>query len=147
MKPPRLFCHERAQRNAKTARGEVLLMNCPVGRSLEAVLQFAFVMFWLCGCATHDANHRSITHYAQVVKLTPEKPEARVSKRGHIELRLLSIAEDGTTRIALAGSDNNLTAKPGEYFESREFGIRGLQLVSASKADGVALLRARWAGD
>src|SRR6266404_6460582 len=83
------------------------------------------------GCSS--ANHFSGTTHTLVVQditLNYAKPTAQL---GRYSIRLLSIADDGTTRIGIAQTDKELSACPGQCFVSYEFGQEGLELVSASK--------------
>jgi predicted ATPase len=60
---------------------------------------------------------------------------------GQYSIRLLSIADDGTTQIRVAQTRRVLSARPGECFVSYEFGREGLQLLSASKTTGTATMK------
>ena len=104
----------------------------------------AIMLAGFVGCATKDPLS-STAHFSQTLKLTPESPEAIIGKSGATRVRLLSISEDGTTRLVIVGSTTTLAVRPGEFFSSREFGLRGLRLLSASKSDGTATVEARWA--
>jgi len=83
-----------------------------------------------------------ITHtlIVQDLTLSTAKPTAQL---GQYSIRLLSIADDGTTQIRVAQTDRVLGARPGECFVSYEFGQRGLQLLSASKSSGTATMTSR----
>jgi len=66
-----------------------------------------------------------------------------VTQRGDCTVKLVSIADDGTTRIRVVENGRELTAHPGEFFDSAEFGSQGLQLISASKKAGTASMISR----
>ena len=76
-----------------------------------------------------------ITHFSQPVILSTSQPFAEV---GQYTVKLISIAEDGTTQIEVLQTHRTLSARPSEYFLSSEFGNRGLSLDSASRAIGTA---------
>ena len=80
------------------------------------------------------------TLIVQDLTLSTAKPTAQL---GQYSIRLLSIAEDGTTQIRVAQTDEVLSARPGQYFVSYEFGQEGLQLRSASKSSGTATMTSR----
>src|SRR5262245_32633050 len=79
----------------------------------------------------------SFSHYAKAITLKTSEPPAQI---GNHAIKLLSIAEDGTTQIQVLQSQRTLTARPGECFVGGEFGSKGLTLESASKASGTATL-------
>ena len=56
------------------------------------------------------------------------------------KIRLVSVASDSSVTIRLE-SGAPLSAKPGEYFTCEQFGLHGLQLVSASTQTGAAELQ------
>jgi hypothetical protein len=64
---------------------------------------------------------------------------------GGQQVRLVSIAPDGSSTLALGGSGPLLTAFPGSFFVSEVFGTEGLQLVSVSPDHTHITLRQRWA--
>ena len=72
--------------------------------------------------------------HEKVLKLRFSRP----TECGVFNVKLVSIADDGTTCIRVIETGHELTAHPGEFFEGGEFGSQGLQLVSASKEAGVA---------
>jgi len=59
------------------------------------------------------------------------------------KIRLVTVARDSTATIRL-DSGQQLSAKPGEYFACEDFGLHGLQLVSASPETGAAELQRTW---
>ena len=71
--------------------------------------------------------------------MSTAKPTAQL---GQYSIRLLSIADDGTTQIRVGQTDKVLSARPGHCFVSYEFGQEGLQLLSASKS-GTATMTSR----
>jgi len=83
-----------------------------------------------------------VTHtlVVQDLTLSTTKPTAQL---GQYSIRLLSVAEDGTTQIRVAETDKVLSARPGECFVSYEFGRQGLELLSASKSSGTAIMTSR----
>jgi hypothetical protein len=92
------------------------------------------------GCAGHTTTSEldhpiTISHTAEPITLTADKPVAQLKQ---YTVRLLSIAEDGTTQIQVVETQQTLTARPGECFVSHEFGQKGLTLTSASRATGTA---------
>jgi hypothetical protein len=82
----------------------------------------------------------SHTLVQQTLTLTFTRP---VIQRGDYQIRLVSIAGDGTTRIQVVETGKELTAQPGGFFASQEFGSEGLQLISASKASGAVSMISR----
>lgn len=79
-----------------------------------------------------DGKPRETTASSFTLTLAqPSHPETGIS--------LLDIAADGTTRIRTTATQAILTAKPGGYFVSGEFGTQGLQLKSASAATRTAI--------
>lgn len=97
-------------------------------------LCFALIV---AGCA-----HRwKVCHYLQDVTVSAGQ-EIRL---GGQQARLVSIAPDGSTTLALAGSGQLLTAAPGCFFVSEAFGTEGLQLLSVSPDHTHITLRQRWA--
>jgi hypothetical protein len=82
----------------------------------------------------------SYTLVEQPLTLSVSRP---LAQRGDCSVRLISIADDGTTRIRIVETGTELAAHPGEFFDSAEFGSQGLQLVSASKKTGVVSLISR----
>src|SRR5689334_5418513 len=90
------------------------------------------------GCSsTHHPAGMTHTLVEQDIALNRAKPSAQL---GQYSIRVLSIADDGTTQIRVAQTDKVLSARPGECFVSYEFGQEGLQLLSASKATGTATM-------
>lgn len=79
----------------------------------------------------------TVTHVVQTFTLTTNAPIASMSGR---EVRLLSIADDGTTVLTIVGSDQILTARVSEPFSNSPFGAHGLTLESASSAEGKVVL-------
>ena len=100
------------------------------------------------GCSSHRGNpkvthlpgSRTLTLIVQDLTLSATKPTAQL---GQYSIRLVSIAEDGTTQIRVAQTDTVLSARPGECFVSYEFGQEGLELLSASKSNGTASMTSR----
>jgi hypothetical protein len=82
----------------------------------------------------------SYTHVEETLTFSIAHP---LTQRGDCNVRLVSIADDGTTRIRVVETGRELTAHPGEFFASPEFGMHGLQLVSASKKSGVVSMISR----
>jgi hypothetical protein len=72
------------------------------------------------------------------IQLSPKHPVDSDTK-----IHLVSVTSDSTTTIRL-DSGAQLSAKPGEYFACEEFGLHGLQLVSASPDTGAAELQRTW---
>ena len=72
------------------------------------------------------------------IHLSPKHPTD-----SHDKIRLVSVASDSVTTIRL-DSGVQLSAKPGEYFACEQFGLHGLQLVSASPDTGAAELQQTW---
>jgi hypothetical protein len=83
----------------------------------------------------------SFSHYAESITLKISEPPAQI---GNYTVKLLSIAEDGTTQIQVLQSQRTLAARPGERFVGGEFGSKGLTLESASKSTGTATLTRRY---
>ena len=98
----------------------------------------------LVGCVgerlTYKGTPYTISHFAQPVTLTTETSSTQL---GQYTVRLISIADDGTTQIQVVQTEKTLIAQPGEYFQSFEFGREGRQLTSASKATGTATFMLR----
>ena len=82
----------------------------------------------------------SYTLVEQTLTLSVARP---LTRRGDCSMRLVSIADDGATRIRIVATGRELTAHPGEFFDSAEFGSQGLQLISASKKTGVVSMVSR----
>ena len=91
----------------------------------------------LAGCA----NRWSVSHYSRDVTVSA----GQEVKLGAQQVRLDSIAPDGSATIALVGSGQRVTATPGDFFVSEMFGAQGLQLLSVSTDQKRATLRQRWA--
>jgi hypothetical protein len=72
------------------------------------------------------------------IHLSPKHPADSDTK-----IRLVSVSSDSTATIRL-DSGQQLTTKPGEYFACEQFGLHGLQLVSASPETGAAELKRIW---
>jgi len=72
------------------------------------------------------------------IHLSPKHPADSDTK-----IRLISVGSDSTATIRL-DSGAQMSAKPGEYFVCDEFGLQGLQLVSASPETGSAELQRTW---
>lgn len=79
----------------------------------------------------------TVTHVGQTFTLTTNAPLASIT--GHL-VRLLSIADDGTTVLTIVGSNQTLMARVGEPFSNSPFGSHGLTLESASRAEGKVVL-------
>lgn len=100
----------------------------------------------VAGCSSHHHSHGTtllpISHklIAQDISLSARKP---IVQLGQYSIRLVSIADDGTTQIHVAQTDSVLSARPDEYFVSYEFGQMGLELLSASKNAGTANMTLR----
>ena len=82
----------------------------------------------------------SHTLVQETLTLTPARP---VTQCGNYNVRLVSIADDRTTRIQVVETGTELAARPGGFFASQEFGSEGLQLISASKATGAVSMISR----
>jgi hypothetical protein len=82
----------------------------------------------------------SHTLVQETLTLTLTRP---TTQRGDYHVGLVSIADDGTTRIQVVETGKELTAQPGGFFASQEFGSKGLQLLSASKASGAVSMVSR----
>src|SRR5688572_14316389 len=98
----------------------------------------AFIALVLCGCnrdAQRDVDSLPVTHSLMVQDFTLSDQKQSI-QLGQYTVRLISIAENGATQIRVLQTDKVLTAQPGEYFVSYEFGRMGLQLKSAT--NGVA---------
>lgn len=108
-------------------------MNEGCGRPAQALALILFLMFGF-GCVHQEQAVRSISHYQKRLVLSVE----RGGQVGQYAIRIVSIADDGLTQISIVGSEKSFAALPGGYFESREFGSHGLQLLAASKANGTA---------
>lgn len=65
--------------------------------------------------------------------LSPKKNKVQL---GEYAVHLISIDSDGLTKIRVDQTGKELSAKPGEYFVSYEFGQIGLRLESVT--NGVA---------
>ena len=72
------------------------------------------------------------------IHLSPKHPADSAAK-----MRLVSVAGDSTTTIRL-DSGAQMSVKPGEFFVCEQFGLQGLQLVSASPESGAAEFELRW---
>jgi hypothetical protein len=93
------------------------------------------------GCSSvRQSTGRTHTLMVQDLTLSHAKPTAQL---GQYSIRLLSIADDGTTQIRVTQTDKVLSARPGQCFVSYEFGQEGLQLLSASKSSGTATMTSR----
>jgi hypothetical protein len=104
------------------------------------LLVFVLVSF-VSGCSSADhSTGRTHTLVVQDITLNRAKPTVKL---GQYSIRLLSIADDGTTQIRVAQTDKVLSARPGQCFVSYEFGQEGLELVSASKSSGTATMISR----
>ena len=66
-----------------------------------------------------------------------------VTRRGECQIRLVSIVDDGATRIRIVETGKELTAHPGGFFASSEFGSQGLQIIAASKSTGAVSMISR----
>ena len=67
-----------------------------------------------------------------------------VALRGDSKIELVSIADDGTTKIRIVETGKELSAHLGDFFDSAEFGSQGLQLISASKKIGAVSMISRY---
>jgi hypothetical protein len=102
---------------------------------------FFVSLVFLSGCSS--TRHFGGTTYSLVqqdITLSLAKPTAQL---GQYSIRLLSIADDGTTEIRVTQTDKVLSARPGQCFVSYEFGQEGLQLLSASKISGMVSMVSR----
>jgi hypothetical protein len=102
------------------------------------ILVAASTAFVLCSCShkeERNAGSLPVTHSLMVEDFTLSDKRKTV-QLGQYTVRLVSIASDGATQIKVIQTDKVLTARPGQYFESYEFGKIGLQLKSAT--NGVA---------
>ncbi len=108
---------------------------------MNRFISFALLILalWLSGCSSPRSlpgtRHTLVEWH---VTLSQAKPEGHV---GQFSVRLLDIADDGTTQIRLQQTGKVLSAGLGQYFVSEGFGREGLKLLSASKSDGTARLR------
>ena len=102
----------------------------------------AFVSLVLLSGCSSARQSAGVTHtlLMQDVTLSQAKPTAQL---GQYSIRLLSIADDGTTQIRVAQTGKTLSACPGQCFVSYEFGQEGLELLSASKSSGTATMTSR----
>jgi hypothetical protein len=102
----------------------------------------AFVTLGLVsGCTSSPQSARTTYSLIQHdVTVSQAKPTAQL---GQYSIRLLSIAEDGTTQIRIVQTEKVLSARPGQCFASDEFGREGLQLLSASESTGTATMISR----
>ena len=94
----------------------------------------------LSGCgATHSLSTHTL-HSRDIVLSERHREDT------FLQARLISIAEDGTTRIKVMASGEEIEASVGSYFvgTNNAYGTQGLELVSASKSTGVACLRRTW---
>ena len=102
-------------------------------------LPLALALIVTGGCRGHVWR---VTHFSRPVTLTTDQPTAQL---GQYTVRLVSIGDDGTAQIEVLQTHRTLTARPGEWFVSSEFGSQGLSLDSASKATGTAKFTLRGA--
>ena len=80
-----------------------------------------------------------VLHEREVI-LTTERPE-----NDFLNARLISIAEDGRTRIKVLASGETLESSVGSYFVgTNAYGLHGLYLVAASRQKGEARFRRTW---
>ena len=108
-------------------------------------IYFAAAMVALTGCKSSSSSSVSLPSYtwseslmSREIHLSPKHPTD-----SDFKIRLVSVASDSTTTIRL-DSGAQLSAKPGEYFSCEQFGLHGLQLVSASPDTGGAELQRTW---
>src|ERR1043166_6962204 len=86
------------------------------------------------------AGRMGFTLYSREVVLSKEHPDD-----DFLKARLVSVAEDGTTRIQTFASDETLEAPVGGYFVgTNAYGTHGLRLISASHQNGEARFERKW---
>ena len=99
-----------------------------------AYIIFAVVLMALAGCKSSSrptdsgpliSSSWSESLMRSEIKLSPKHPVDSDTR-----IHLVSVGADSTTTIQL-DSGAQLSAKPGDYFECEQFGMHGLQLVSA----------------
>src|SRR5215510_3597003 len=92
------------------------------------------------GCSSVPDGHTGFTLYSRKIVLSREHP-----RDDFIKARLISIAEDGTTRIQAVTFGEILEAPVGGYFVGTNgYGTEGLRLISASTRTGEAHLIRKW---
>ena len=92
------------------------------------------------GCSSVPGGRSGFTLHSREVVLSSEHP-----KDDFINAMLVSIAEDGTTRIQTVASGETLKAPVGGYFVgTNAYGTQGLRLISASTSTGEAHLMRKW---
>lgn len=92
------------------------------------------------GCSSVPGSLSGFTLHSREVVLSREHP-----RDDFINARLVSIAEDGTTRIQTVTSSKTLEAAVGGYFVgTNAYGTQGLRLISASTKTGEAHLMRNW---
>jgi hypothetical protein len=84
---------------------------------------------------SYDWSERLMSREIHLSPKHPADPDTRI--------RLVAVGGDSTATIRL-DSGQLLTAKPGEYFACEQFGLCGLQLVSASAETGATELKQTW---
>ena len=105
-------------------------------KSLAIILLGLFV-----GCSTVPLRLGSNRHYHRDVVLSRQHPQD-----DFLKVRLVAIAEDGTTTIEVNSTGETLRAAPGKYFVSKAYGTQGLRLISASDEKHEARFLLTWAG-
>lgn len=111
-----------------------------MNRFIAFAITIASLVF-LAGCSSgRQLTGMSHTLVVQDFTLTHAKPTAQLKQ---YSIKLVSIADDGTTQIRVTQTDKVLSALPGHCFVSYEFGQEGLQLLSASKSNGTATMISR----
>jgi len=93
------------------------------------------------GCSSVPDGRIVHSLYGRVVVLSTEH-----SEDAFLKARLISIADDGTTRIQTRISGEILQASIGGYFvgTNNAYGSQGLRLVSASHQAGEARFMRMW---
>jgi hypothetical protein len=136
------------QRTAAGRRGCNRRASWPPLLSLGRYVFTILLVVVVAGCsrlAEYSAPREGfacVLHEREVV-LTTEHPED-----DFLKAKLVSIAEDGRTRIKVLASGETLESSVGSYFVgTNAYGLRGLYLVSASRQKGEArFLRTRSEG-
>jgi len=105
---------------------------------LRALLIFLLAV--AAGCSSVPGGRIVHSIYGREIVLSRERPTD-----DFIKARLVSIAEDGTTRILAVTSGEILEAAVGGYFiGTNAYGTQGLRLISASSQTGEARFERMW---
>jgi hypothetical protein len=112
----------------------------PVRRSRMPNTLVILPLALAASCSFVPGGRIGFTLHSREIVLSSEHHE-----NDFLKAKLVSIAEDGTTRIQTLTSGETLEAPVGGYFVgTNAYGSQGLRLVSASRQEGEARFKRMW---